>query len=405
MNTFTWKHGLAGLGLLVALPGVASADLVLPAADCGFGPTNNCVVFDDFTSYSLALSNFQAGYGDLSVGDPFRVATSPGQIANYLVIGSNANVAINNQDLGIGNVDNGYYTPNNVPGGAANFLMDGGSGNDGQQATTGSPATRMPDPIVGFPGDNIRMGDTTVNNNATDPGTGADPVADGTLPLWDVPISSLLNYLGSGVLTFMFNLNEENGGTLDNGQDLLVYADVYLTDVQTGNVKKYTLSGNSCGGGACPGAGSPLQQAQDQTANVDDILPTADDKWAYVHGKICVLDDGSVIRLGECTAADLSAGGQNVNQSLGAEEAAFAVVSLDLNDDIRNGVWDVLSVDLRMSHVGGGYEQIFILGSTITDAPEPPRVPEPQTLALFGVGLAALGVARRRFGRRRRRAA
>src|SRR4026207_1538660 len=51
-----------GLSLqLIAAPAMAQA-VDLPSANCGFGPTNTCLIFDDFTVYSLPLlQEYQTG--------------------------------------------------------------------------------------------------------------------------------------------------------------------------------------------------------------------------------------------------------------------------------------------------------------------------------------------------------
>ena len=387
ISIFRQGASACALALAMSMSSGASAEIVLPTPVCGI--EGNCLVFDEFTVYSLAVLNFQAGFGSLESGDPYQVDSSGTAIANALVIGSHPENAVRNQDLELTTTDSGYYLPDNISSGFANYLMTALGGSDGQQNDTGNPKQLDPDPIDGFVGDNVRKGDTDINNNDA-PGVpdavGHTPINDGSLPLWDITTSALMEFLGSSELVFYFNLNEENGGTLDSGQDMLGYVDVYLTgrglDDVIGTdddvVEKYTLSGNNCSYGPdfCPA----LSRSQ---TPVDDILPEAGDNWAYVHGEICVSDTGVLLNAGPCVGA-----GNTINQNLGANTAAFGLYSAALNEDLRTGGWDIMSVDLRMGHIGNGFEQLFILPTTI---------PEPGTLALFGSALLALfGFCQRR---------
>ncbi len=372
------------VGTLLAA-GSAKADILLPTPNCGLGATNNCLIFDDFTVYSLALLNFKAGAGPVSPGDPFYVKSTGSDIAADVVIGSHPANATDNQDTVPLHADDAYGTPDNISSGFANFLM--------------IPTDPTPTPLS-IPGDNRIQPLTHVFNpataNATVPGA-SGVLATGGLPLWDIEVSALKTYLAGGHLVFFFNLNEENGGLLDSGQDMLAYLDVYLSNsgpfVGT-NPLRFTLSGNDCGGG--PGSCVPFAQSQAQTAGVDDILTTANDQWAYVHGEICIADGsgappaGTVLGFGACTAPQTAVGGQNVNQNLGANQAAFALYSKDLETALNSGLYDIMSVDLRMSHVGNGFEQLFILAGQVIGAPEP------GTLAIFGAGLMYLGFRLRR---------
>src|SRR6266446_3080743 len=84
------------VGTLLAA-GSAKADILLPTPNCGLGATNNCLIFDDFTVYSLALLNFQAGAGPLNnQADPFYVPSSgQSKIGQDIVIGSHPADATN----------------------------------------------------------------------------------------------------------------------------------------------------------------------------------------------------------------------------------------------------------------------------------------------------------------------
>jgi hypothetical protein len=372
-------------GALIA-GGTASADVVLPTPNCGL--SGNCLAFDDFTVYSLALLNFQTGNGTLHPNDPYYVKSTGSDIANDIVIGSSDANAINNQDIAsiAGKVDNAYNTPNNPNSPVmGNFLM-----------------IPSKEPIAtGFVGDNAAQSQTTIVNPNTAGIDGASgPVNNGTLPLWDIQTQALQTYLAGSKLVFYFNLNQINSNStyLTSGQDMLGYLDVYLTNTVTGARVKFTLSGDDCGTG--PGSCTAAQSFAASDANQNNILPTTPDPndpdgdvthtWAYIHGQICVADDGTVLGFGTC--ASLGVTGNTVNQNLGANNAAFALYSQGLQDALDSGLYNVMSVDLRMAAEDNGFEQLFIAATTI------PGVPEASSLVIVIAGLTFLA-----FGRQRRR--
>jgi len=200
-----------------------------------------------------------------------------------------------------------------------------------------------------------------------------------------VTISDLNSFLGSDGLVFYLNLNEE---ALDSGQDLLAYADIYLTDLGADNaaggadaaadtVKKYTLSGSYCSYGVfCP----TLSQEE------DGLLPN-DAAWANIPSEICVSDTGALLDLGPCSALGNPPGSHTVNQNLTANTPAFGIYSAELDSDVKSGPWDIMSVDFRMGQLGAGAAQLFIT---------PTAISEPGTLGLASLGLWGLYRLRRR---------
>jgi hypothetical protein len=198
-----------------------------------------------------------------------------------------------------------------------------------------------------------------------------------------VTISDLNSFLGGESLVFYLNLSE---GALDSGQDLLAYADIYLTDLGTDNtaggvdaaadiVKKYTLSGDYCSYGVlCPTLSQP-----------DGLLPN-EAAWANIPSEICVSDTGALLNLGPCSAIGNPAGSNTVNQNT-STNAAFGMYSAELDNDVKSGPWDIMSVDFRMGHLGTSIAQLFI---------SPTSISEPGTLAVVSLGLFGLYRLRQR---------
>ena len=319
----------------------------------------NCLVFDDFTVYSLELLNAISGTDD------FDQTSTPGFLnQNAIAIGTGAN--------GVGNdnasIDDPYDTPNNVP----------------QNTFVNYQSITLTDPNPTFAGD----------NTVTAPVGGVNVGGD----MWDATTAALRTFFGDGeAVVFYFNLNESNQGgdnVLNNGQDMYGWLQVTLTGPNVQPVV-FTLSG----AGALPG-GSATQTTDPNVDGFDGILPQASDLWAHVHGEICVDDTNQAnpfVHFGECVQGD-PAGAETINQNLGANQAAFALFNQQLSDLILdpNSGYTLVSVDLRMAHLDNGFEQLFILPTEVGIT----QVPEPSTMAMFLAGL--LGLAP--FARRRRAA-
>ncbi len=365
--------GLASAAFAITLAGASPASagtvtLPLGTATCGTGPGTNCLVFDNFTVFSLALLNYQAGAGDVNGNDPYAVS---------LVIGTSPGGALDNTDLGLpaGSVDNAYNTPTAGTGNLTNFATNG-----------------------------------TVPNvvNSTE-STQGSAIPNNSHQTWDVTISALNTYLNGGSLVFFFNLNQTGSNQtsyLNNPEDALGWLSVTLRN-DTGSVSQTLyLDGDACTGPPAPSASPicPVGERYGQTNTNNTILtdqPANHDEWAYIHGQICVGNSGpllgAVLGFGSCADNGIpNSAGDTVNQNLGAGLAAFALFSQTLQTALSNPLYTVMSVDFRMAALDDGYEQLLIFSSNAI----PQQVPEPLTITLFGAGIAGLGL----LGHRRRKA-
>ena len=366
---------------IVSLPAVLGAAMVTmdaaPAEAVPLPACNdpvNCLIFEDFTVYSLELLNTISGTTD------FDQTSTPGFLGqNAITIGSGSNGLKNDVDQDnktIENIDNPYDTPNNVPQNTfVNFEMI--TGND--------------DPDPDFPA----QGDNTVTATVPIYGAGGvDTGNDTTGDIWDATTADVRSIFDPGeAVVFYFNLNETNKGgddVLNNGQDMYGWLQVTLTDLD-GNLlpQVFTLSGALGFSGGDLG-GSATQTTDPAVDGFDGILPEASDLWAHVHGEICVDASNQAdpfVHFGECIAGD-PAGAKTIDQNLGADQAAFALFNQQLSDLILdpNSGYELVSVDLRMGHLDNGFEQLFILPTQIGIT----QVPEPSTIAMFMAGLLGL---------------
>lgn len=365
----------------LTMAGTASAGLLLPGSP-GCMAAGSCLVFDDMTVYSLPYLNYQTtGNVNLQPGSTYDVLTQETgpHASQKLWIATGQTSTANNQDLLPGKVDNGF-----VPGGAGHkpvFYMNG---------------TMEPSPNLGTHESGAgNIGPFTINNPGGTAAASGVNKGDtiGITSLWDVYTSGLRSYLNGSDLVFYFSLNETgSANTLAGGQDLLGWMRVYLWDSTGKNAAKiFTLSGKNP---VMPDAA----YAQDSNS---DILPTADDSWAHVHGEICVDSTPArhLVHLGSCTGSD-PASAQTVNQNLGSNNFAFALFNSELNDFVRNHPeYDMLSVDARMGYLDNGFDQLAIMGGTcVGDVAgcTTHENPEPGALALTALALLGLAAVRRR---------
>ncbi|HKQ09791.1 MAG TPA: PEP-CTERM sorting domain-containing protein [Rhizomicrobium sp.] len=348
--------GLAAMAFAAAVCSTPALADPIVAGDPALAPYT--LQYGDFNVVSLAFANTATGTTN------YQVKSSPGQIKDFLVVGTHSGVSMYNGKIAdpmtLAGADTPYATPNGA--GAASYFRTGN-------------AVSSPDP------------------------GGAGEFAGDTANSWDISISALRTYLGGQNMVFYFNLNETGTDDTLSGTDLLFYMKVTLSNSSTGAKTDFYLAGNPFDP-AGSNNGKLLSIASggpDETLAYPDLLPTdpptfdpTDRRWSFVHGNICV-NGSSFLHYGSCVSTD-PAGSQTVKQNLGEDEAAFAGYNSVLSDLINNSsLYDTMSIDWRMADENNGYEQLFILaggGGT--------RIPEPLTIGLFGAGLAGVALLHRR---------
>jgi hypothetical protein len=336
----------------------------------------NYVQFTDAISYSLPILGMD-------------VQSSPGQIGGCIIVTSGPGGVLTNTGGGIV-MDNAY---NNEQGGTQPYFQTG---------TANSPD---PGGAGQFPGDQAST--------------------------WDISVQALESFLNGGSPIFYFNHNQVNSGaqgtTPSIDQDLFVWAQVTLYNAAHQAVLTCTLQ--SVPGGAGPGTGLDFNFGVPSGTPGDCSLPLVGagtvptQNFVRASGQVCL--DNTTQDVVSCFNPDgtLRANTTSFNENLGANEVANAVLVPTLNQFLVNNpnFIGTMSIDLRMgclesaasdaylagtdqaflqnptgncplgSVTNNGYEQVFI---TSTAAPVP--LPEPQTLALFAIGLVAVAWATRR---------
>ena len=330
---------------LLGLSGLPQAQAItMPSGSCGV--SGDCLTFGDFNVYSLAYLNTVAGFGKPVSGDPYYVASGPGQISGGVVIGTGSSGSPVNQNFP--GMDDAFATPNSANG-EVTFST----------TTAGDPGT------LGVPG--------------------LFGTADQTTS-WDANISDMRSFLatGGGGFTPFFNLNETGTDGL-TGIDLQIWVHMWV-DNAAGDKQDFYLWGNPLEFG---GNGTNTTSAIGPSTNSPNDL---DPQWATVNGTICI-DGSTVLHFGSCVGTDPSTA-RNVDQNLGANSAAFAIYNAELDNIIKtSNLYTGLHIDWRMIHENNGFEQAFLLTDTVPPPPPPPPAPEPFTLALLGLGL--LGMSRK----------
>jgi hypothetical protein len=359
-------------------------------------PVTNAVLYGDVYSYSLPILAYeydQTYGGGVGPGNPYYVPSTVGAIKDLIVVATGASGGPVNTNFS--GMNDAYPTPSGT-GGLPYF-------------STGQTALHPAGP-----------GLTAAQNNNT---------------TWNSTIAAMESFLGTGQTpVFFFNNNQTNSGTaLD--QQLAVWAQIKVVDSDTGapplifTLENNCPTGNLCisGGTLFPGPGdggivsgpdkNPALFSEGAATDTYPVgatgtIPSVSNPNDFVlsGGQVCLNASGVIVNCSDPSAVE------TINHNLGANQAAYAAISTELDDFLSSwdssSPYDVLQLDVRMGcnpayYPGGvcppglelnnGYEQIFIAPGYTVPGPNPPPIPEPSTFLLFGAGLLGLGL----FGRKR----
>lgn len=310
-------------------------------------PTANAFLYGDFYSYSLPVLAYQYDQefgGGTGPGNPYYVRSTAGHIKDGIVIATGASgTGVNTNFAGM---DDAYPTPNSS--GVPTF-------------STGT----TPDP--GF----------TPTMPANQPDT------------WDSTIEAFTGQMNGQSPAFFFNNTQER-----SAQDLWAYGQVKVWSSTGGATPEYFDLASPNGDGTGIFGGDPGTYVS-PTYSDASWEPTPFEDYIISGGDVCINASGVPV---PCGSPDAVAG--PFPHNLGSDQVAYAVFSPELNAMLAawsgDSPYDMISMDFRMHSLNGGYEQAFVVPSTFESAP----VPEPSSVVLAGLGLAALMAfsMRRRLG-------
>ncbi|MCB1894820.1 MAG: PEP-CTERM sorting domain-containing protein [Rhodocyclaceae bacterium] len=349
----------ATLSSAAALYATQAQAVPLPTADCGSGPTNNCLTYNDFNVYSLPLLQLRENGSSVpGPGDTFYAPSTFGQIQDFTIIGIN-----NGQSTNTGNPQGGTDGSYNTP--SAN-----------QTPTFSTRTTDDPFSGQGNP------------NNFQSEFFGD---AEGS---WDATTSAMLSLTNNTPVVFFFAFNETGNGTGLLDTDLLIWGKVTLIDADDpNNTLTFFLGGDTGTNGMFDDTYTPLDDALPAANGTNDDFfdPNYDfGPWVYVHAGICADGNGNFLGFPD-TNGQCAAGSVRNQNNLGQNAAAFMVHNPDLDAALLSGTWEAMQVTWEMAYLNGGGETAWIMPVDFNQ-----ELPEPSILGLIALGLIGAGAARRR---------
>lgn len=318
----------------------------------------------DFYSYALPVLDAVAGFSS-GPGSPFYVKSTAGDIKDYIVIATGASgTDVRTNPAGI---DDAYGTPTgNSTVADRNFSTSSVGGADGYPTV----AADLPSLKAGIGGQS----------------------ADS----WDANLAALATFTGGNKAVFMFNHNQtKSGGT--TAEDLWAWGQIALTGLsvptkyldftlnsdlgQTGGVTPYTYV-NTLGAMSSvtpfpnpfnPDAGGAGTYPYGLASFGAEAGPGISTDWVNAPGHIVLPP---------------SLGGGSIDMNLGANQAAYAIWSPELQAAIDNpglGYTD-MHLTVRFTGMNNGYEQLFLVNDAgIVPLPSAAWLSLPMLGAMIGL--------------------